>query len=134
MVRDNFGVLWGTTIRGGASNAGTVFRISPSSGATSTVVEFTGNGGARPGYGPYGGLIKASTGLLWGTTNYGGISDNGTVYKINPATNAFTSVLVFTGFSGALPGHCGGELWQDGNDICGASTSEGKRFSKTAAS
>jgi len=38
--------------------------------------------GGSDGAKPYGGLIQASDGNLYGTTQYGGPTDNGTVFKI----------------------------------------------------
>ena len=52
-------------------------------------------GGADGGQ-PYAGLIDYG-GFLWGTTYDGGASNDGTVFKINLATGAETTVYTFTG-------------------------------------
>jgi uncharacterized repeat protein (TIGR03803 family) len=62
---DNLGDLYGTTTQGGASNAGTVYKIAPD--GTETVLH-SFEGGAK-GASPWGGVtIDARTGDLYGTT------------------------------------------------------------------
>ena len=79
LVRDSKGNLYGTTYQGGASNVGVVFKIDKSGNET---VLYTFTGGADGGY-PYGALILDSEGNLYGTTNGGGASGAGVVFKIN---------------------------------------------------
>jgi len=43
LVDDGAGFLWGTTIRGGTYDLGTIFKVNPITGALSTVAEFAGN-------------------------------------------------------------------------------------------
>lgn len=65
------GKLYGTTINGGtgcgAIGCGTVFELNPANGAERLVYRFKGSNGAHP----YGALIAVS-GVLFGTTRYGG--------------------------------------------------------------
>ncbi len=80
------GALYGTTLNGGAANAGTVFSLTPPAAGTSvwthTVLwSFTGAG---DGGHPYAGLIADSSGALYGTTYKGGASNLGTVFKLAP--------------------------------------------------
>jgi uncharacterized repeat protein (TIGR03803 family) len=73
------GVLYGTTSSGGASNAGTVFKLA---GSTETVLwSFTGQ---PDGAGPVAGLVIGGGGVLYGTTSSGGASNLGTVFKLAP--------------------------------------------------
>ena len=76
----------GTTVGGGASGSacgpfgcGVVFKLSP--GGTETVLHFFTGGG--DGALPQGGLIADSSGNLYGTTNGGGASGLGTVFKLS---------------------------------------------------
>ena len=82
LIADAAGDLFGTTSNGGADNAGTVFEIAKTQGgyadAPTTLVSFSGADGAHP----YGGLIADAAGDLFGTTNNGGIKDQGTVFEI----------------------------------------------------
>lgn len=78
LILDSAGNLYGTTIKGGASGSGTVFKLVPngSDGYTESVYySFSGNDG------PLGGVIMDSAGNLFGTT---GSSGDGTVFEIYP--------------------------------------------------
>ncbi len=101
---DASGNMYGTTLTGGASNVGTIFKYTPSSATLKTLYSFTGgtDGGA-----PLGGLLYASYGVLYGTTNKGGGTKNsGTRYSVNLATNALTTLHAFSGKAdGGQPNH-----------------------------
>lgn len=101
LINDGAGNLWGTTYQGGASNLGTVFKMNTSTGVLTTVVEFTGAGGANPGSNPVARLTSDGLGNLWGGTTTGGANGKGTVFKINASTGVMTTVLDFTGTAGA---------------------------------
>jgi len=90
------------TNRGGTSNLGTVFKMT-SAGVRTTLVNFTGTSGANPGSSPSGSLVQGSDGDFYGMTDGGGTSNLGTVFKTTPA-GVFTTLLDFTGISGANPG------------------------------
>lgn len=77
------GTLYGTTVVGGTSNEGTVFTINPSTSAESVLYSFQNDG--ADGNWPSGGLINVH-GTLYGLTSWGGASDSGTVFSINPST------------------------------------------------
>jgi uncharacterized repeat protein (TIGR03803 family) len=62
--------------------------------------EFTG--GADGAF-PKGTLVRDQAGNLYGTTNFGGPSSAGVVYKIDP-TGAETVLFAFDGANGATPG------------------------------
>jgi uncharacterized repeat protein (TIGR03803 family) len=79
LVMDSAGNLYGTTLRGGANDYGTAFKID-SSGAHSVLHAFSsGNDGALP----YAGLSMDSAGNLYGTTQYGGTNNKGTIFRID---------------------------------------------------
>src|ERR1700730_10534957 len=73
------GVLYGTTVIGGASNLGTVFKLSP--GGTETVLHSFGH--RRDGARPLAGLIADPTGNLYGTTQLGGATGSGVELKLS---------------------------------------------------
>jgi uncharacterized repeat protein (TIGR03803 family) len=89
LIADQAGNLYGTTTNGGsgACHCGTVFELSPASGGrwTETVLyRFTGGG---DGATPESGLTLDTAGNLYGTTIYGGASDDGTIFQLAaPAT------------------------------------------------
>jgi uncharacterized repeat protein (TIGR03803 family) len=86
------GSLFGTTRQGGASDTGTVFRLSPPAAGqtqwTETVLwsfaaaSNPSDGG--PAGGPDAGLVADADGSLYGTTEQGGASGAGIVFKLTP--------------------------------------------------
>jgi len=92
LVIDSSGNLYGTTIQGGTSNSGTVFKTT-STGTTTVLHSFAGN---PDGSNPYGGLALDSSGNLYGTTVIGGSSNTGTVFKTT-STGTTTVLHTFTG-------------------------------------
>jgi len=81
LVMDSSGNLYSTTISGGSSNYGTVFKLDPS-GHETVLYSFTGG---SDGAVPYAGVILDSAGNLYGSTYQGGSSGNGTVFKLDPS-------------------------------------------------
>ncbi len=83
---------------GSATENGSIFKMTPA-GVVTTLVQFTGNGGAAPGNTPRGRLLEAPDGFLYGATNLGknmtgtGLSA-GTIFKVSKA-GAFTSLVTF---------------------------------------
>lgn len=79
------GSLYGTCSIGGAAGVGTVYRVNLSNGTFTRLHAFTGysasNSGLSDGANPYGGVILASDGFLYGTTLSGGSSNYGAVFQ-----------------------------------------------------
>jgi uncharacterized repeat protein (TIGR03803 family) len=86
------GTLYGTC-QGGGAGFGAVVKFDPATKQVSTVYQFTGG---DDGATPDGGVISVN-GLLFGTTNGRGAGNGGTVYSINPATGAETTIYAFNG-------------------------------------
>src|ERR1035437_2435439 len=86
------GNLYGMTNQGGAGGYGVVFRFVPGTNTYFHVFDFNGGDG---GY-PYNSLTKASDGMLYGTTYYGGLGyPDEIAFKVNPQNNAFTNIIYF---------------------------------------
>ncbi len=108
LVSDGKGNFYGTTYYGGTNTAGligkyaygTVFEIT-SSGAFEHLYTLNYYNGANP----QGVLALGNDGNLYGTTIFGGTSDNGTVFKVT-AKGVLTNLTSFTFANGASP--CGG--------------------------
>jgi uncharacterized repeat protein (TIGR03803 family) len=86
LIFDQAGNLYGTTIHGGASSDGTVFRLSPPAAPgspwTETVLyNFVGD---RDGYYCFGGLVFDPAGNLYGAGFFGGRYGGGTVFQLVP--------------------------------------------------
>ena len=98
LTQDKTGKIYGTTQHGGANGEGTVFRISFTK--TGKVQEkalysFT----AAHGSVPFGGVILDKKGNIYGTTNSGGTSNNGAVFKLTK-TGVETVLHSFTNSPG----------------------------------
>jgi uncharacterized repeat protein (TIGR03803 family) len=105
LIRDGAGNLYGTTVSGGAYQFGAIFKVSPT-GKETVVHNFTGE---SDGAYPWGGVIRDSSGNLYGTTNIGGSTTSncgggcGVVYKLDTLGN-LTVLHDFTdGSDGAYP-------------------------------
>ena len=80
LIMDAKGNLYGTTAFGGASANGVVFKVN-SQGEESVLYSFTGE---PDGANPSSALIMDAKGNLYGTTENGGASNDGTVFKLTP--------------------------------------------------
>ena len=95
LIQGADGFLYGTTQDGGAANRGTVFKVLPDGTGSSVIKSF--QGGPTDGRSPLAGLIQLSDGLLYGTTRFGGTSDQGTIFKISPdGTGGFNSTVIYS--------------------------------------
>jgi uncharacterized repeat protein (TIGR03803 family) len=93
LVRDSFGNLYGTSLFGGKFyQYGTVFKLSKN-GKETVLYSFTGG---ADGAVPYAGLVRDSSGNLYGTTAAGGAHGQGVVFKLDPAGKE-TVLHSFTG-------------------------------------
>lgn len=99
LTRGPSGSLYGASLYGGTFNFGTVFKIEPN-GAETVLYSFSAasGDGALPG----GGLVLDNLGNLYGTTNSGGSSYYGTVFKLDPSGTE-TILHSFSGADGRLP-------------------------------
>jgi uncharacterized repeat protein (TIGR03803 family) len=102
LVQGTGGNLYGTTSYGGANNGGTVFKISPS-GTLTTLHSFCSQSGCPDGYIPFAGLVQATDGNFYGTTESGGAQGGGTVFKITPS-GTLTTLYSFCSQSGCPDG------------------------------
>jgi len=114
LAEDLNGNLWGTTLAGGASSLGTVFKVSKS-GSVSVVVEFSGNGSSNRGARPYSGLALGADGNLYGTTSSGGSLDLGTLFRLTPE-GALSTLIEFSGNGSVNKGSAPYSTLVQGND------------------
>jgi uncharacterized repeat protein (TIGR03803 family) len=92
LTRDSSGNLYGTTLNGGASGKGVVFKLDTTNHET-VLYSFTGG---TDGGSPRASVILDSSGNLYGTTRAGGASGKGVVFKLD-TTNHETVLYSFTG-------------------------------------
>jgi uncharacterized repeat protein (TIGR03803 family) len=88
--------LYGTTEWGGSPGYGTVFAVNTDGTGFTTLYSFTGG---SDGANPYAGLILSGN-TLYGTTEWGGSSGNGTVFALNTDGTGFTVLHTFTALYG----------------------------------
>jgi uncharacterized repeat protein (TIGR03803 family) len=82
LIQGSDGNFYGTTSNGGTNGYGTVFKITPA-GIETVLYSFAG--GTTDGGFPAAALIQGSDGNFYGTTQAGGTSNSGTVFKVTPA-------------------------------------------------
>ena len=125
LVQATDGNFYGTTYEGGANNAGTIFRLTRD-GVLTTLYTFCPKLSCTDGRSPYGALLQASDGMLYGTTEYGGTSGSGTIFKI-AAGGHLTTLHNFDSIDGSSPvsglmqatdGNFYGTTAQGGNLTC----------------
>jgi uncharacterized repeat protein (TIGR03803 family) len=134
LVRDSAGNLYGTTLFSegeSSSGQGTVFKVD-TSGHETVLHTFTGSGG--DGLYPEAGVILDSVGNLYGTTDGGGSTGQGTVYKVDTSgretvIHSFNSSIV-DGYGvlyvdGTFPF---GALFRDMAGILWGTTAEGGNY------
>jgi uncharacterized repeat protein (TIGR03803 family) len=122
LVRDSSGNLYGTTVFGGASGAGTVFELT-SGGQEKVLYSFTPSTG--DGSYPFGRLVLDSLGKnLYGTTPNGGAFAHGVAFKVT--TGGQETVLYNFSGAGADGSSPSGELLVDSQgNLYGTTTSGG---------
>ena len=79
LIRDSAGNLYGTTLYGGASHKGVVFKLALTGKET---VLHSFKGAPTDGENPAARLIRDSSGNFYGTTQAGGASNDGVVFKL----------------------------------------------------
>jgi uncharacterized repeat protein (TIGR03803 family) len=93
LIINNKGVMYGVTSGGGLHNQGVVFKANASG---KEIVLHSFAGGANDGASPEGRLVMDGAGNVYGTTNAGGASGSGTVFKLTP-TGVETVLYSFAG-------------------------------------
>jgi uncharacterized repeat protein (TIGR03803 family) len=95
LIQASDGTLYGTTRFGGASHRGAIFQVAPDGSGFALLHSFTG--GADDGERPVAGLIQDPDGTLYGTSELGGSSSAGTVFRMAPDGSGFAVLHSFTG-------------------------------------
>jgi len=100
LIIDSKGGLYGTGEDGGSAGAGAVFKLTPVGGGgykESVLYSFKGvPDGDRPESGVVFTGRQAPRPTLYGTTVYGGLNNDGTVYRLNPKGNAYTETVLWS--------------------------------------
>ncbi|HEX5151937.1 MAG TPA: choice-of-anchor tandem repeat GloVer-containing protein [Parafilimonas sp.] len=100
LIQASDGKLYGMTSLGGSSGVGVIFSYNPATAAYNKLKDFNHTNGAYP----FGGLIQASNGKLYGLTSGGGSSGNGVMFSFDPATSTYTKLKDFDNYTiGSAP-------------------------------
>lgn len=95
------GVFWGMSHNGGNNGYGTIFEYNANLD-TFRIIHHIDN--SYLGKSPNGTLMKASNGLVYGTVTFGGAPTNeGVLFKIDPANDSVTKILQFNLQNGRYP-------------------------------
>ena len=128
LVQGTDGFLYGTTVNGGPTQSGTLFKVSLT--GTETLLHAFGAAAGSDGAMPYANVIQANDGNFYGTTFQGGAHHAGTVFEYNPGTHT-ESVLYSFGGGGGVPGSVdggflyGGVIQATDGDLYGATNNGG---------
>jgi uncharacterized repeat protein (TIGR03803 family) len=122
LIQDTEGNLYGTTSSGGGYSNGTVFRLDTKRKETLLYTFVRRLGGTTP----YVGLVRDVKGDLYGVAAFGGVVNDGTVFKLGKSGKE--SILhSFKGTDGAIPysslirdaeGNFYGTTSEGGNPAC----------------
>jgi uncharacterized repeat protein (TIGR03803 family) len=99
LIQATNGILYGMTYIGGAFGKGVIYSYDITADICTKIYDFDGPNGAYP----YGGLIQASNGLLYGMTSEGGVNNFGVMFSYDINSNAETVLLDFNGSNGKSP-------------------------------
>jgi uncharacterized repeat protein (TIGR03803 family) len=108
LIFDAAGNLYGTTDAGGVNDGnggkGVVFELSPAVGGGWTGTVLYAFQGGTDGEVPFGGVVFDSAGNLYGTTNFGGAHNLGTIFELSPAGGGTWTEKVIFSFTGGGDG------------------------------
>jgi uncharacterized repeat protein (TIGR03803 family) len=105
LTMDASGNLYGDSQLGGAgpcgngNGCGTVFMVNPATGTDTVLYPFPRD--TSNGYYPLAGITRTAGGSIYGTTAWGGLSDDGIVFEL--AENTETVLHSFQGSDGSHP-------------------------------
>ena len=132
------GNLYGTTMHGGASELGVVFRLQPPptickaflcSWNETVLHSFSGADGAYP---YFGSLVFDKAGNIFGTTSGGGTFGLGAVYELSPSSGGWTEEVIYSfqpGQDAAYP--YAGVVFDSAGNLYGTTTGGGTTGSGT---
>jgi len=106
LVLDKAGDLYGTTGAGGATNNGTVYKLSPRRNGQWAEKILHSFAGGKDGANPVGGVTLDRHGNIYGTTAIGGSKNAGTVFELavhGKPHYKYRVLWTFTGTDGANP-------------------------------
>lgn len=108
LIRATDGLLYGMTTNGGSNEmptdyatGGILFNFNTGTGLFDTLHNF---GGGTDGEGPEGDLYQASNGIIYGMTNSGGTTNQGTIFQYDISAHTYALNVNLNGATGYYPG------------------------------
>ncbi|HEY6977651.1 MAG TPA: choice-of-anchor tandem repeat GloVer-containing protein, partial [Chitinophagaceae bacterium] len=98
LMQASDGKLYGMTYRGGSNDLGVIFSFDLSTSIYTKLKDFNSPDGAFP----FGSLIQAADGKLYGMTSSGGTS-GGVIFSFDPSSLTYTKLYNFTSTDGYQP-------------------------------
>lgn len=123
LVEGTNGVLYGASEEGGQFGVGTVFRLNKDGSQFAVIKSFEGTNG--DGSSPWAGIYLASNGFLYGTTHGGGISNAGTIFRIDQAGSNYAVIKNFSGATNDAAGPAGTLMQASDGRLYGTTASGG---------
>ena len=123
LVLDGSGNLYGTTMRGGASNGGTLFRLRVDGSDFALLHSFAG---ASDGWNPAAALTSDGSGNLYGTASAGGASNFGTIFRLRTDGTAFQILHTFRGGAGGGRNPRASLILAGSGSLCGTTLQGGQ--------
>jgi uncharacterized repeat protein (TIGR03803 family) len=113
VVLESDGALYGVTFAGGTSGNGglgwgTVFKLTPQGSGYSPTILYRFAGYPDAGQ-PNGPIVIDKTGSLYGSSQFGGATNNGAVFKITPSGSGYSESVIYS-----FPGGSGGQMPEAG--------------------
>jgi uncharacterized repeat protein (TIGR03803 family) len=98
-IKATNGKLYALTNKGGAADYGVMFSLDPQTNTFNKLNDFDGANGADP----YGNLMQASDGKLYGATYDGGINNAGVIFSFDLQMSSFNKLTDLDIANGANP-------------------------------
>ena len=125
LMIDDAGDVYGVATVGGVNGHGVVFKLRPTDQGPWTPTTLYAFKGEPDGSFPYGGLVRDASGTFYGTTYYGGIEGDGTVFKLVFANGKWYTRILHSFLDGEDGAYPIGHLVLDGLGRLYGATSEG---------
>lgn len=114
------GLLYGVCSEGGTGGHGTIIEVNPSSNSVTKVHDFDNTNGATP----IADLMEASNGIIYGTTQDGGVNNEGVLFQYQ-TSGSFAKLNDFDFPTGSLPE---GKLLEYNGLLYGSTSNSGPNF------
>jgi uncharacterized repeat protein (TIGR03803 family) len=99
LLRDSAGNLYGTTPRDGPDGFGTIYELPFNTSSITVLAPFTSTNSVEQA----SALTLDSHGNLFGTTQFGGSSSDGSIYELPAGSSSIATLASFNGSNGANP-------------------------------